>query len=79
MKITIARIVCARDGGEIRHRTMAELTNEHMMLTLEEYGYRRMPTARALGLSIRTLRNYIQAWRRDGVTIPRSPDGGSKK
>jgi DNA-binding NtrC family response regulator len=51
-------------------RTMEEVERELILSTLEQLGGNRTHTARALGLSVRTIRNRLREYR----SLPRAPE-----
>ncbi len=54
---------------------LAELETRMILLTLEAFGGNRTRTAQALGISIRTLRNRLRAYRDAGLEVPEPPSG----
>ena len=53
-------------------RTIADVERDMIINTLEHYLGNRTHAANILGISIRTLRNKINAYKDDGVTVPAS-------
>lgn len=49
---------------------LSDLIREHILSTLEDHDGNRTMTAHALGLSARTLRNYLSSYRKSGYEIP---------
>ena len=66
------------DGADVATlvgRTLAELERELIMETLKRCLGNRTHAANILGISIRTLRNKLNEYAGDGVTIPRPGNG----
>ncbi|MEM9161183.1 MAG: helix-turn-helix domain-containing protein, partial [Verrucomicrobiota bacterium] len=49
---------------------LEEIEKQHILATLESTGANRTQAAKHLGISIRTLRNKLAAYRKDGEYIP---------
>ena len=54
--------------------TIDKLIQIYTLKTLAEQKGNRTQTAKALGISVRTLRNYINEWREQGVQIDTSEE-----
>lgn len=58
-----------------RLKTLKEIRDEMVLKYLEHHENNRTNTAKSMGISIRTLRNYINEMRANGVDIPYGYDG----
>lgn len=57
-------------------RTLHELSLDYTYKVLKECRWNRTRAARALDISLRTVRNYINELKQSGVKIPDSAAGG---
>ena len=65
------------DVATLVGHTLAELERELIMETLKRCLGNRTHAANILGISIRTLRNKLNEYAGDGVTIPPPGNGGA--
>lgn len=61
------------EGAEIK--TLSEVEREHILRVLKDCHGNRTHACAALGISIRTLRNKIDEYRRSGYEVP-APGSG---
>ena len=57
--------------------TLKEVIREHVLRVLEHHNWNRVKAAKALGISIRTLRIYLSRYREQGFEIPESGYGSA--
>jgi len=65
-------------GGNLVGKTVAEVERDLIIDTLKHCLGNRTHAANILGISIRTLRNKLNQYNADGVTVPQPGDSGSR-
>jgi len=65
---------CPHCGETVTVPRLTEATFQIVYHALEAHGWMRQSTADALGMPVRTLRNWIEHYRKLGFDIPDAPD-----
>jgi DNA-binding NtrC family response regulator len=61
------------DGTEIKK--LEDVEREYIFTVMELYGWNRTHACKALGISVRTLRNRLSIYKMQGFDVPVSPAG----